>query len=184
MRIFAVSGSLRFQSSNTRLLQALKLIAPSYIEIRIFEGLSAIPAFNPDLEGEQYFEAVDRFAKGIRDSDAVVFSTPEYAHGIPGSLKNALDWIVGSGELSEKPVTLINASSRGAYAQAALKEVLTTMNARTIWEAEITIDLRKRDITPQEIADLPGFPSIVQRTFSLMSKAASLSANGLSNSAI
>jgi NAD(P)H-dependent FMN reductase len=155
MRVLAISGSLRSQSTNTSLLRALAALAPSNLEIVLYTELDQIPPFNPDLELNSSFDSVNRFRDAIRQSDAVIFSTPEYAHGIPGSLKNALDWIVGSGELSEKPVALCNASSRAVYAQAALKEVLTAMNTKLLVQAEITVDLPRRDMTPQEIAAHP-----------------------------
>jgi chromate reductase len=95
---------------------------------------------------------VTRFQQALQRSTAVIFSTPEYAHGIPGSLKNALDWVVGSGELSEKVVMLMNASSRAVYAQAALTEVLFAMNAKLAPTLNVTADLPRRDMSPEEIA--------------------------------
>ena len=152
MRILAISGSLRAQSTNTSLLRSLVLLAPPGIEIAIYEELGSLPAFNPDLERNHEFDSVTRFQQALLRSTAVIFSTPEYAHGIPGSLKNALDWIVGSGELSEKVVMLMNASSRAVYAQAALTEVLCTMNAKLSPALNVTADLPRRDMSPEEIA--------------------------------
>jgi NAD(P)H-dependent FMN reductase len=85
--------------------------------------------------------------------DAVVIASPEYAHGVPGVLKNALDWIVGSGELVGKPVALINASSRATHAWASLLEILTTMSACVIREASLTIPLQGRTWDPNDIAE-------------------------------
>jgi chromate reductase len=152
MRILAISGSLRAQSTNTSLLRSLVLLAPSELEIVIYEELGRLPAFNPDLERNHQFDAVTRFQQALQRSTAVIFSTPEYAHGIPGSLKNALDWVVGSGELSEKVVMLMNASSRAVYAQAALTEVLFAMNAKLAPTLNVTAELPRRDMSPQEIA--------------------------------
>ena len=73
--------------------------------------------------------------------DAVLISSPEYAHGVPGALKNALDWLVGSGELIDKPIALINASARATHAWASLAETLTVMSARVIRDASITVPL-------------------------------------------
>ncbi len=78
----------------------------------------------------------------LKTADGVVFSVPEYAHGVPGVLKNALDWIVGSGELVDKPVTLFNASPRGKYAQASLTETVTVMSAKVLSEASVTSETR------------------------------------------
>ena len=157
MRLFAIFGSLRGQSVNTALLSALAKVAPPEIEVVPWKEMGEIPAFNPDIEDANEPESVSRLRTRLREADAVIFSTPEYAHGIPGSLKNALDWVIGSGELSRKPVVLLNASTRGIYAQAALKEVLSTMDACVMKNMELTIDLQGKQLTPTEIADHPVF---------------------------
>jgi chromate reductase, NAD(P)H dehydrogenase (quinone) len=162
MRILAISGSLRSQSTNTSLLRALSLLAPPECEIVVYQELDLIPPFNPDLETESTLSSVDRFREALRESAAVLISTPEYAHGVPGALKNALDWVVGSGELSEKTVVMVNASSRGTYAQASLKEILTTMNARLLHEAEVTINILGKSTSPAEIAETPEFASALR----------------------
>jgi len=155
MRVLAISGSLRAQSTNTSLLQAAVMLAPPEIEIELFQEMHQIPPFNPDLEALNTSGPVARFREALRESAAVLFSTPEYAHGLPGVLKNALDWIVGTGELSGKPVILMNASSRGTYARASLKEVLATMDARLLDDAEVTIELLGKGLTAAEIAQGP-----------------------------
>lgn len=159
MRFLAISGSLRSQSTNTILLRAVAELAPPELEVVLFQELDRIPPFNPDFEAENGGGAVGRFRAALRESCAVLFSTPEYAHGVPGVLKNALDWVVGSGELSGKPVVMVNASSRGTYAQASLREILTTMDARVLDRAEVTIELIGKSLTPAEIAREPGFAS-------------------------
>ena len=105
MRMLAISGSLRAQSTNTTLLRATKLIAPAHIDIILYEELGTIPPFNPDLDVEPGPPSVPRMHCNAR-LVTLLLSAPEYAHGIPGALKNALDWVVGSGELSAKPVVL------------------------------------------------------------------------------
>ena len=80
----------------------------------------------------------------------------------PGTLKNALDWIVGSGELSGKPVAIVNASSRGKFAQASLKEILSTMDARLLQDADVTVNILGKDLTPQQIAETPEFASALK----------------------
>jgi chromate reductase, NAD(P)H dehydrogenase (quinone) len=82
----------------------------------------------------------------------LLISCPEYARGIPGSFKNALDWLVGSLTFPGKPVALINTSPRASAAQAALRLVLSTMSARLVDEASITVDLLTRRLTPTQIA--------------------------------
>jgi len=159
MHLLAISGSLRRQSINTALLDALTKVAPPAVEVVRWKEMGEIPAFNPDIEdgGEPGPGPVSRLRASIREADAVIFSAPEYAHGIPGSLKNALDWIVGSSELSRKPVVLLNASARGVYAQEALKEILSTMDACVMKNVELTIDLQGKKLTSAEIADHPVF---------------------------
>ena len=157
MRILAISGSLRAQSTNTALQRATALIAPPHIDVILYGEMETLPPFNPDLDVDSGPEPVARFRTALRHSDAVVVSTPEYAHGIPGSLKNALDWIVGSGELSAKPVALFNASARGEYAQASLREILKTMDARLLSDLEITIPLLGKSFDASEIAANPTF---------------------------
>jgi chromate reductase, NAD(P)H dehydrogenase (quinone) len=159
MRVLAISGSLRAQSTNTSLLRALTLLAPPQLKIVLYQELDQLPPFNPDLEADNDGKAVTGFRAALRESAVVLISTPEYAHGVPGVLKNALDWVVGSGELSGKPVVMVNASSRGTYAQASLREILTTMDARLLREAEVTVDILGKNLTPATIAEAPEFAS-------------------------
>src|SRR5678815_5767847 len=97
MRILAISGSLRRVSSNTTLLRVVGVLAPAGVEVTLYEGLADLPAFNPDLEGAEPSSLL-AFRAQLKEADGAFISSPEYAHGVPGSLKNALDWIVGSGE--------------------------------------------------------------------------------------
>jgi len=139
MRIVALSGSLRRESSNSRLLRAYAAVAPAGIEVEIFEAAGELPPFNPDLDGEGDVPppAVAAFRKLLGEAGAFVISSPEYAHGLPGAFKNALDWIVSSGELGGKPVALINpsASTSGQYARRDLIDTLTVMGANVLREA-------------------------------------------------
>jgi chromate reductase len=114
-------------------------MAPPGLEIALYSQLAELPHFNPDLDIEPAPLPVLHFRAACARSQAVVISTPEYAHGVPGTLKNALDWVVRSGELYEKPIILINPSARSANAQAALTEILKTMGARIITEACVTL---------------------------------------------
>lgn len=123
MRILAISGSLRAASSNTALLHAATALAPESIEVTVYGGLADLPHFNPDLDGEGITAVMD-FRSQLQTSDGVLISSPEYAHGVPGVLKNALDWVVASAEFVDKPVALINASPRAIHAQASLTETL------------------------------------------------------------
>jgi NAD(P)H-dependent FMN reductase len=106
--------------------------------------LAELPPFSPDIDDDRVPAAVASFRGSLLACDAVVISSPEYAHGVPGVLKNALDWVVGSGELVDKPIALINASGRATHAWASLKETLTVMSAHVIVAASITVPLDGR----------------------------------------
>src|SRR5438045_1451305 len=120
--IVAICGSLRSHSSNLALLQAAVRVAPAGVRIILYDGLGRLPHFNPDLdqEGGAPPPAVAELRRSLIAADAMLISSPEYAHGVPGALKNMLDWLVAAGELVDKPVALLNAAPvGGSYAQAA-----------------------------------------------------------------
>lgn len=141
MKILAVSGSLRNASLNTLLLRTAAQLAPAGVEVQLFHGIGALPHFNPDL-AELRQSAVREWQDAVQAADGILFSTPEYAHGIPGSLKNALDWLVGGIEMVGKPVALLNASPWSLHAPASLMETLRTMSAVVVDVAEINVTLR------------------------------------------
>ncbi len=151
MRLLAISGSLRTSSSNTALLRAAAMLAPEGVVVVLFEGLGDLPHFNPDLEDAPIPAVLDWRAR-LREADGVLISSPEYAHGVPGILKNALDWVVGSGELVFKPVALLNASPRSTHAQTSLIETLTVMTAALVPGASIAVPLAGRKLDAEGIA--------------------------------
>jgi len=139
--ILAISGSLRSRSTNTAVLEAAARLAPDGTSVRIWQGLGELPPFNPDLDVPTPPPAVEAFRAELRAADAVIICSPEYAHGVSGVIKNALDWLVGSGELMEKPVALINATPYASIAHAALAETLRTMSAVVVEEASVTLPI-------------------------------------------
>ena len=145
VKIFAISGSLRTGSSNTALLQAMAVLAPAGVEVMLYGGLAALPHFNPDLDPDSIPAVVD-FRARLAAADGVLISSPEYAHGVAGVMKNALDWVVATGEFVDKPVALINASPRAHHAQEALTETLVVMTARMVPEASIAVPLLGRKL--------------------------------------
>ena len=147
IHLLAISGSLRAGSTNTALVRTAALVAPQSISLSIYDGLGRLPHFNPDLEDELP-DDVRGLRKQVVLSAGIVFSTPEYAHGVPGSLKNALDWLVGGTEIIGKPVMLLNASDRGIFAQRYLIEILRAMSAYLVEEASRTVSLLGRDVDP------------------------------------
>jgi chromate reductase len=141
MKIIAISGSLRATSLNTAVLHAARRLAPDGVEIELFEGIGRLPFFNSDLEGERLPEEVASFRTTIGAADGLLISSPEYARGVAGVMKNALDWLVGSHQFPNKPVALINTSSRASHALASLTLTLETMSARLVNETSLTLPL-------------------------------------------
>jgi len=174
MRILAISGSLRASSSNTALLRAAAVLAPEGVEVVLYGGIGDLPHFNPDLdlEGEAGPAAVADFRANLRESDAVLISSPEYAHGVPGTLKNALDWTVGSGEFVDKPVALINASPRSMHGQASLTETLAVMTASLVPDASIALPLAGRKLDDAGIVADPALAGALRGAVEALARAA------------
>ena len=163
MRIVTLSGSLRAASTNTALLEACQLLTPPGVELRPFRDVGALPHFNPDVEATDLPATVAAFRDEITQADGLLIASPEYARGIPGALKNALDWLVGHPPFAGKPVTVFNASPRSVHATAQLLEVLTTMSAHIVREALITLPLLGTGLAAAEIAADPKLSSPVRQ---------------------
>lgn len=144
MRLLGLSGSLRRVSTNTALLRALAANAPEGVTLEVSELIGELPIFNPDREGDLTPAVVDAFGRSIREADGLVISCPEYAHGIPGGIKNALDWMVSRDEIPNKPVMLVRASTRSDHALSALQEVLRTMSLNLMPEVGYSVHLLGR----------------------------------------
>jgi len=133
MKLLAIAGSIRQSSSTAALVRAAARLAPPGATVELFDGLAALPHFSPDLDVEPLPPAVAALRAAIGACDGLVIATPEYAHGMPGSLKNALDWLVSALEPIGMPVLLVSASPGGAaHAHAQFSEVLRTMNLRLV----------------------------------------------------
>ncbi len=130
MKILAISGSVRASSTNTAALREIARCAPTSIEISLYNGLGQLPIFNPDLEGDATPPEVRALAQEIANADALLFSSPEYIHAIPGGLKNAIDWMVSRDEFVGKPVYMIHTSHRGEDLLSSLRLVLGTVSER------------------------------------------------------
>ena len=170
-KILAISGSLRAGSSNTTVLQAMTALAPPEVQVVVYSGLSDLPHFNPDLDTETPPPSVQDFRSQLQSSDAALISTPEYAHGVSGSLKNALDWLVRSGELYEKPIALINISPRSTHAQASLAETLATLTARLVPEAQVTIALPGKNLEASAIRNDPEISRVLSDAITALTRA-------------
>lgn len=156
MLILALSGSLRAASSNTNVLLAAARLAPADVEIPLYRGLAELSHFNPDVESVSVPPIVAALRSQVEAAGALLVCCPEDAHGVPGSFKNALDWLVGIG-LNGKPVGLINASPRSIYVHASLTEILLTMGANLVADACVTLPLSGRPLDDAAIAADPTF---------------------------
>lgn len=164
MRILAISGSLQQQSSNTALLRAAAAGAPAAggVVIDLYDGIRELPHFDPDLDGPEPPPGIADLRARLVAADAVLISTPEYAHALPGALKDALDWLVGSGELVDKPVAVMSASpglDGGKIAGDALVALLDVMSARVVAQLAVGATRSKRDehgnfTDPDTLADV------------------------------
>jgi Predicted flavoprotein len=154
MRILAISGSLRAKSSSTSLIEAASLVAPNGVTVTVYNGLGTLPHFNPDLDGEGAVPPpeVAELRRQVGEADALIISTPEYAHGVPGSLKNALDWLVSSFEFPGISVALINPSHSSFHANESLAEILRTMSARFPPGASVRIPVPVRSMDAAALA--------------------------------
>jgi NAD(P)H-dependent FMN reductase len=137
--ILAISGSLRYGSSNTQILNLLGTWAPVDINYRIYTGMGTLPHFIPLAEGETYPDTVQDLHRQLNTAHAIIICTPEYAFGLPGSLKNLLDWTVATGNFVDKPVAVITASSQGSYAHPSLLATLGAINANIIEGATLLV---------------------------------------------
>ncbi len=153
LRIIAICGSTRQQSTNHTLINIISEMYASTAEITSFEGLAELPHFNPDLDNQMPPPAVSAFRDLLRAADGVLICTPEYAMGVPGSLKNALDWLVSSMELSQKPVALITASSVGELAHQSLTATLRVIEADMPDSSRLLIPFVKAKVQGGRIVD-------------------------------
>jgi chromate reductase len=140
MKILTISGSLRSISINTALLRAVAKLAPPTVQVQHFENMVDLPLFNPELEIELP-PTVLALHQAILAADVLIFASPEYAHGVTGVIKNALDWCVSFEGFVNKNVVVLQARARSKFADAALRETLKTMSARIIESASITMPL-------------------------------------------
>ena len=183
IQILAISGSLRQRSSNTAALQAAIALSPPSIEMKLYTGLGELPHFNPDLEPTEPLPVTDLRTQ-IKWADGLLISTPEYAHGVPGVLKNALDWLVSDTEFSGKLIALINTSPRATHAQASLVEIVTTMTGRIVPEASVTLSLLGKNLDAAGIIVDPEISTMLQSAILEFANAIKLHQSRLSSNNI
>jgi chromate reductase, NAD(P)H dehydrogenase (quinone) len=149
VRILSVSGSLRSGSSNAAILHAAATVAPAGVHVEHHERLGELPYFNPDLDVEGAIPPppVAALRASLAAADAILICSPEYAHGVPGVLKNALDWLVSDGKLVGKAVAVMTAGpSGGGHAHAQLVETLATMSWRVVVSACLRLALGRAQL--------------------------------------
>ena len=133
MRILSVCGSLQQKSGNLTLLERAAALAPAGVELLLYDGLRHLPHFNPDLEQGGAPALVNVLRRAVQQSDALLIAMPEYGHSLPGALKNAIDWLIGSGELERKLCAITSSvpiAERGLLGLRALQDTLGAVSAR------------------------------------------------------
>ena len=158
--ILAICGSTRKTSTNSNLLTAIHNLYADSVDVTIFEGLSDIPHFNPDLDNDNPPKDVSHFRELLKQADGILICTPEYAMGVPGTLKNAIDWTVSSMEFSHKPVALITASTSGHKGHHSLMETLRVIEADIPDSSQLVISHVKTKVQGNNITDANTFNQV------------------------
>lgn len=172
MNLLTVCGSLRADSVSARALAAAARLAPERWEVRARRPLDELPFFQPDIEESSPPDGALAWRAEIAWSEAILVSTPEYAHGVPGVLKNALDWLVGGVEIVGKPVGIFNATPPATYAGASLRETLRVMGAVVVEAASLDLALRGSRLNAAEIAAEPRFATPMRAALVALREAA------------
>lgn len=173
--ILLVSGSVREGSTNVAVLRTAEALSPE--PAAFFDGLAALPHFNPDDDHDPLPEPVVALRSAIADADAILFCTPEYAGTMPGALKNLLEWTVGGVEMTDKPVGWVNASGRqaptgGAGTYETLRTVLGYVNVRFVEEACVRVPVHRDEIADGLVVSEPARGEIGRAVAALAAAAA------------
>jgi chromate reductase, NAD(P)H dehydrogenase (quinone) len=153
-KIFAICGSTRQNSINLALLKIIAELEKETLELQIFTQIDYLPHYNPDIDNIEYTPTfVTKFKQKIKEADAILICTPEYAMGVPGTLKNALDWTVATMEFSQKPTALITASTSGEKGHHSLLETLKVIEAKIDEKTSLLISTPKTKIKDGVITD-------------------------------
>jgi chromate reductase, NAD(P)H dehydrogenase (quinone) len=145
IRVLGIAGSLRAGSFNRALLRAALEVVPAGVELHLFEGLATIPLYDADVEAKGDPEPVVAMKAAIRDADALLIATPEYNYGVPGVLKNAVDWASrppGKSVLNRKPLAIMGATPGGtgtARAQLALRQSFVFTESYALLRPEVLV---------------------------------------------
>lgn len=162
MKLLAISGSARKSSTNTALLRAISAIAPGEFSIDVFDGVGHLPIFSPDFEVTHLPLNVGTLTQQISACDGLIISSPEYIRGIPGGLKNAIDWLVSREQVAAKPIALVHASHRGGDMLADLRRILSTISSN--FTEDLFLQIPVMNETPEAIADIVKSPGNREQT--------------------
>jgi chromate reductase len=167
LRVLALCGSLRAASINAALLRAVVRLAPDGVDVAIHPPLGDLPLFNPDLEADLP-APVRTLHAAVARADALLVAAPEYAHGVSGTIKNALDWLVSFEPFVHKPVAVLNASPRARHADAALRETLRTMSAGLVGDASFAVPLLGAHLDEDGMARSPEVAAVAAQAIAAL----------------
>jgi NAD(P)H-dependent FMN reductase len=180
-RVLLISGSLRAASTNTAALRTMRAAAPTGVHAVLYEDLARLPHFNPDDDVDPLDATVAALRADVRRADALVFSVPEYAGALPGSLKHLLDWLSGDdqpGSIYAKPVAWVNTSARGAAgAHAELRTVLGYAHATIVDDACADVPLTAADLDGDGFIADPAFAARIARPLAVLARDGSAGAD-------
>jgi len=134
---------------NHSLIKAIIELSETNLNILVFDGIGNLPQFNPDHDGDTVALEVSDFRQQLNNAEGIIICTPEYAHGVPGSLKNAIDWTISSSSFPHKPTMLITASTGGFYGHKALMETLKAIEAKNIENLQLVIPFVKTKVNEE-----------------------------------
>lgn len=145
-KVIALCGSTRQNSTNHSLIRAIAALSKGSLKITLYDGIERLPQFNPDKDGDNVVAEVSDLRHQLDNAEGIIICTPEYAHGVPGTLKNAIDWTISSSQFPHKPTMLITASTDGSFGHKALLETLKAIEAKNIDNLQLVISFAKTKI--------------------------------------
>ena len=149
--IIAIQGSTRTNATSNLLIEAISALYEEQLIINVYDKIASLPHFNPDDDVENVMTEVKDFRAQIQQADGILICSPEYAHGVPGTLKNALDWTVSSADFYDKPTALITASTDGSFGHTAMREILKAIGDDTSEKLQLLISFVKNKVSNQGI---------------------------------
>ncbi|NLR80898.1 NADPH-dependent FMN reductase [Chitinophaga eiseniae] len=153
IKVLAICGSTRQSSSNHNIIKAFTALSNDIFDVRLYEDLTHLPHFNPDedITPDSAPAPVQDFRRQLEGADVVLISTPEYAIGVPGTLKNAIDWTVSSLHFSKKPVGLITAGTSGHKAHQSLLGTLLIIESRISEDTQVVVSSVRTKVNNQGV---------------------------------